>query len=303
MSLTVAAPAANAAKVINGFRLEDTLVPARHIRSGGPPRDGIPALLNPRFVSAEDADFISADDRVLGVTLDGVAKAYPIKILNYHEIVNDRFEDRAIAVTFCPLCGTGIVFDAIVDGQDRTFGVSGLLYNSDVLMYDRESESLWSQMLAQAISGPAKGLKLRTLPARHTTWSDWVRRSPQTLVLVPPQAYGRDYSVDPYLGYADSNRVWFPVAHHDKRYPAKEVVVGLTVNSTAKAYPFAELPPGAGAIEDQIAETAITLEFDQHTRSARILTKDGREIPTFTAYWFAWIAFHPDTLVYTAQNN
>jgi hypothetical protein len=303
MSLAAASPAANAAKAINGFSLEDTLVPARHIHSGGPPRDGIPALFAPRFVTAEDADFISANDRVLGVTLDGVAKAYPIKILNYHEIVNDRFEDRAIAVTFCPLCGTGIVFDASVDGEERTFGVSGLLYNSDVLMYDRESESLWSQILAQAISGPAKGLKLRTLPARHTTWSDWVGRRPQTLVLVPPRAYGRDYSVDPYLGYADSNRVWFPVAHRDQRYPAKEVVVGLTVDSTAKAYPFAELPPGAGTIEDRIAGTAITLEFDQRARSARILTRDGQEIPTFTAYWFAWIAFHPDTLVYTARKN
>jgi len=142
---------------MNGFKISDPLVPARLIQGGGPPRDGIPSIDAPRFVAADVAKNISATDRVLGLHVNNIAKAYPIRILNHHEIVNDRFATMPVAITFCPLCGTGIAFDAVVDGKARKFGVSGLLYNSDVLMYDRETESLWSQILGKAVNGPSKG--------------------------------------------------------------------------------------------------------------------------------------------------
>jgi len=132
------------AKNLNGFSINNPLVSADLIQRGGPPRDGIPSIDAPRFVTAADAQHISATDRVLGLTVNNIAKAYPIKILNYHEIINDRFNTTPVAVTFCPLCGTGIAFIADIDNTTRSFGVSGLLYNSDVLMYDRETESLWS---------------------------------------------------------------------------------------------------------------------------------------------------------------
>ena len=230
--ITAAAPA----RTLNGFVLDDALVPAAQIKSGGPSRDGIPALFAPNFIAANAADFLRPDDRVLGVTLNGIAKAYPIRILNYHEVVNDRFKGTPVAVTFCPLCGSGVVFHAEAGGQVRAFGVSGLLYNSDVLMYDRQSESLWSQLMGQAISGPAKGTRLTPLPVRHTTWRDWRGRHPDTVVLKPPRAYGRNYNVDPYLGYADSDRIWFPVAHRDRRSRSTEVVLrqGLPVYRTTR---------------------------------------------------------------------
>jgi hypothetical protein len=291
---------AQAAKQLNGFVLEDPLIPARLIQSGGPPRDGIPALTAPDFVSVEDASLRGAD-RVLGVVANGIAKAYPIRIMNYHEIVNDRFADTPVAVTFCPLCGTGIAFHAEAGGAVRTFGVSGLLYNSDVLMYDRQSESLWSQIMGRAISGPAKGAILERLPTRHTSWQDWKSRYPETLVLAAPTGYGRNYRVDPYQGYADSRRVWFPVANKDRRLFSKAVVIGLALDNRYKAYPFNALPEEHSLIQDEFAGQQLTIEYDLDATAARVLNSDGEEIPTFTAYWFAWGGFHRDPGLYHKQ--
>ncbi|MEQ1803314.1 MAG: DUF3179 domain-containing protein [Gammaproteobacteria bacterium] len=296
--LLACSPALPRDKSLNGFDVSESLVPAREIRSGGPGRDGIPALLNPDFVTARKATFLGADDRVIGLQLGGVAKAYPIRILNYHEIVNDRVGSTPVAVTFCPLCGTGVVFRADPGGQPRTFGVSGLLYNSNVLLYDHQSESLWSQLMYQAISGPARGARLTTLPAEHTTWGAWRQAHPDTLVLEPPRTSGRNYDVDPYPGYATSARIWSPVSHQDKRYPSKAVIVGVLLGDTAKAYPFVELPTGIQRIDDVINDTPITLEYDHASTSARVLDASGDELPSVTAYWFAWFAFHPETLVY-----
>ena len=176
----------------NGFDVADALIPATQIHLGGPPRDGIPALDEPRFVAAARADFLQPGDAVLGLALHGVAKAYPIAIMNWHEIVNDRFGARAVAVTYCPLCGTGVAFDAHVAGRRLQFGVSGLLYNSDVLLYDRESESLWSQLLMKAVSGPLRGRTLTTLPLTHTRWSAWRQQHTDPLVLSTDPGHRRD---------------------------------------------------------------------------------------------------------------
>jgi hypothetical protein len=138
----------------NGFDLTDALVPGNEVHSGGPPRDGIPAIDKPRFVTATAASFLKGDERVLGIRHNGVSKAYPITILSWHEIVNDRFAGDPVAISYCPLCGTGIAYRARADDQALTFGVSGLLYNSDMLLYDRNTGSLWSQIMRQAISGP-----------------------------------------------------------------------------------------------------------------------------------------------------
>ena len=283
------------AKDLNGFAISNPLVPADLIQRGGPPRDGIPSIDTPRFVAADAAQHISDDDRVLGININNIAKAYPIRILNYHEIVNDRFNATPITVTFCPLCGTGIAFNAVVDNLPRSFGVSGLLYNSDVLMYDRETESLWSQILGKAVNGPSKGEVLNPVPVLHTTWADWRRRHPDTLVLAEPRSTRRNYNVDPYVGYADSARVWFPVAHQDDRYPAKSVVIGAVIDGRPYAWPFAELPRKQHTLTDHIAGLDIKIEYDHETRAGRIMNAESNEIPSFTAYWFAWVAFHPDT--------
>lgn len=134
------------AKSMLGFDLSRAIIPAKEIRRGGPPPDGIPSIDEPKFTPVAEVDFLEPDDTVIAFEKDGVARAYPFRILIWHEIVNDVVADQPIAVVYCPLCGTAMVFDRRYDDQTLEFGVSGLLYNSDVLMFDRQSKSLWSQL-------------------------------------------------------------------------------------------------------------------------------------------------------------
>jgi hypothetical protein len=284
----------------NGFDLSDSLVPVAEIHHGGPARDGIPAIDRPRFLSAGQADYLQDSDRVLGIDRNGIRKAYPIRILNYHEIVNDRFGEEAIAVTYCPLCGTGMAFMASVGGAVRDFGVSGLLYKNDVLLYDRETESLWSQLMKQAVTGPMRGTRLEQVAMSHTTWADWRRRYPDTLVLSTDTGARRDYRRSPYAGYAGSADVYFPMKSIDPRYHPKELVIGLSLGDRHKAYPFAELSRTSGKLHDRIANEDVVIRFDAANRTGSVFAANGQEIPSTISYWFAWQAFHPDTEVYTA---
>jgi hypothetical protein len=287
----------------NGFSIDkDALIPADEIHSGGPPRDGIPSIDNPRFEAAASASNVKSGDRILGLDYKGIARAYPIDVMNWHEIVNDRFGDEPVVVTYCPLCGSGMAFGANLAGMEASFGVSGLLYNSDVLLYDRQTESLWSQMMAQSVSGPMKGTRLTMLPLVHTTWSEWQSNNPETQVLTRDTGDRRDYERDPYAGYEDSSGVWFPVAKKDPRYHPKEPVLGLEIEGQFKAYPFAELSRTKGVVTDRLADRDFVVRYSPESRSARIMGKDGVELPAVQSYWFAWYAFHPETEVYTAPD-
>ena len=283
----------------NGFDLSGALVPVEQIEAGGPMRDGIPAIDHPRFIVASQADFLNDRDRVLGISLNGMQKAYPVLILNYHEIVNDRFGDTAVVVSFCPLCGTGIAFLADRNGEDFDFGVSGLLYNSDVLLYDRQTESLWSQLREQAISGPLKGERLQQIAIEHTSWSDWRSRYPQTRVLSWDTGYRRDYTRSPYADYTSSNYPIFDVSHIDRRFQPKEQVLGIERNGIARAYPFSVLSHGPAEIEDQLGGESIRIVFDAAHASGRAYIANEL-IPSTTGFWFAWAAFHPDTEIFQA---
>lgn len=285
----------------NGFLLDGALIAPEDIYAGGPPKDGIPALDDPHFVDAAQATFLHGPDRVLGMNLNGIAKAYPIRILNYHEVVNDSFDGTPVTVTYCPLCGSGMAFSAIAAGSFKSFGVSGLLYNSDVLLYDRETESLWSQIMSQAVSGPLKGEKLTPLALAHTTWKDWQAAHPDTVALSTKTGYMSDYDRDPYEGYAQTPRVMFPLTRADPRHRAKELVVGLEIDGRFKAYPFRSLPRRQHSLKDKFAGETISLVYDRQNKSAKVLDDNDEEIPTVTLYWFAWAAFHPDTEVYEEQ--
>ena len=282
----------------NGFVLDNALIPINEIYHGGPPKDGIPAIDKPRFILAKKADYLKPNDRILGIHRNGVTKAYPIAIMNWHEIVNDVVEGEAIAITYCPLCGSGMAFSAQNAEQPLHLGVSGLLYNSDVLLYDRESQSLWSQLLSKAVSGPRSGSKLSMIPLTHTSWADWRERHPNTLVLSTATGFNRDYSSDPYAGYQSSEAIYFPVNNLDKRYHPKEQVLGVEISGQFKAYPFAELSRTNGLIEDKIGNHKVTIEFNDAHRSARIFDSENNEIAAVVAFWFAWFAFHPDTAVF-----
>jgi hypothetical protein len=300
----VATAAAPDPAAYNGFDLRDALIPIGAVERGGPPKDGIPAIDRPKFVDSAAAG-LRADDRVLGFVHNGVTKAYPVRILNWHEVVNDRFGDAPVAVTYCPLCGTGIAFDARLGGQTLNFGVSGLLYNSDVLLYDRGTESLWSQLKQQAVSGRLKGTRLQALPLEHTSWADWHARHPATLVLSTDTGFARDYAHDPYAGYERVQRLLFNVEHRDDRYAPKEWVLGVTVGAARKAYPFSVLESaargrGTHELRDTVGGQAIYVRYDARHRTAQALDAQRRALPSVMAFWFAWVAFNPDTEVYRA---
>ncbi len=292
----------------NGFDLSGSLIDSRDIHHGGPAKDGIPAIDEPVFISAKQADFLLDDSRVLGLEINGVAKAYPINILNYHEIVNDYFtassdsspskNSLAVVITYCPLCGSGMAYSSTINGKNTTFGVSGLLYNSDVLLYDRETESLWSQLLSKAISGPLKGSELKMLPLNHTTWQAWKNEHSDTLVLSEKTGYRRDYSQTPYSGYDKSKSLYFPVSPLNRDYHPKEYVIGLKILGETKAYPFAELSKVESPYHETFAGQELTIIFDSKNRSGKILDEDNQEIPTTMSFWFAWMAFYPESDVF-----
>jgi len=284
-----------ARNTINGFDVGNASIPVAEILPGGPPRDGIPAIDNPVFMDAQKATFLSDDDRVIGITRHGITRAYPIAILNWHEIVNDRIGQESIVVTYCPLCGTGMVFAA---GSALSFGVSGLLYNSDVLMYDRQTDSLWSQLKMEAVSGKRLGQELELLPASHTTWGDWLKRHPTTRVLSNQTGFDRDYDRNPYAQYSQSSRLFFPISSSDVRYHPKEQVIGISIGDKSWAWPFVELSQSPGVVSDEIAGQKVEVHYNSAARTGSVFTDDGEEIPSTIAYWFAWISFYPESRVY-----
>ena len=222
LAVSAAFPAgAEGVRELNGFRLEPAAIPVPDILPGGPPRDGIPALFEPEALPAAEAPW-EDDQPVIGFSHGGEARAYPLAVLNWHELVNDRVGGLEILVSYCPLCGTGIVFER----EARRFGVSGLLYQSDMLLYDHETESLWSQIAAAAVTGPELGKRLRILRSELTRWEEWRRSHPETTVLSANTGHLRDYTRDPYEGYEKSRQLYFRVPL-DRRYHPKLRTAGL----------------------------------------------------------------------------
>jgi len=178
-----------------------TLVDLSEIRDGGPPKDGIPAIDHPRFQPVAEVDDLADTEPVIGLTVAGESRAYPLRILTWHEIANDVVAGVPVAVTYCPLCNAAIVFERRLDGTVLDFGTTGKLRRSDLVMYDRQSESWWQQYSGEAIVGRYSGRTLKMLPARLESWADFRSRAPDGLVLEPPDPNARPYGANPYVGY------------------------------------------------------------------------------------------------------
>lgn len=282
-------------QMMGGFNIENALIPINEIHSGGPPKDGIPSINQPKFIAAEKADYLNASDSVLGLTIGGESRAYPLRILVWHEIVNDTIDGQAVIITYCPLCGTAMAFSRQYGEKPLSFGVSGLLYNSDVLMFDRETESLWSQLKMQAVSGQFKGQAMDWLPSTLTTWEDWQNKQPETVVLSTETGYPRDYTKTPYASYESTERTMFPVKHTRQELPNKAWIAGIRINEEAKAYPLAQL--SEASFEDVVGGTPIRISWDAGNRHFSATRADGTDIPVVHAYWFAWQAFYPGTTI------
>lgn len=300
-ALTVCVSAENAAGApasLNGFSLTNLQVPIAEIRSGGPARDGIPAIDRPVFVAASGASYLRHEDLVLSFSEGGETRAYPLRILVWHEIVNDTVGGRPVAVTYCPLSGTAMVFDRRVSQQTLAFGVSGLLYQNNVLMYDRQTDSLWSQLALKAVTGRLAGTGLDWLPSEQLTFGAWRAKYPKGQVLSLRTGYRRDYGAWPYEGYEASDRTLFPVPRHRADLPNKAWVVGLVSSGDALAFPLNRLPSGK-PVQASVGNLQVELRFDAASESVRVHDAEtGKEVPSVKSYWFAWQAFYPNTKVW-----
>ena len=218
-------------------------VPYSEIISGGPPRDGIPPLDNPRFTTPTDADqWLNGKEPVIALELDGDARAYPIQILVWHEIVNDVVGGVPVAVTFCPLCNSAIVFDRRLDGTVYDFGTSGNLRNSDLVMWDRQTESWWQQFTGEGIVGSLTGKKLSFLASSLISWEDFKAASPEGMVLSRDTGFSAVYGQNPYRGYdSTDDRPFLFDGPIDGRFPAMERVAAVTIGEADAAFPFSVL--------------------------------------------------------------
>lgn len=288
------------AQADNGFDLSNASISKKEILPGGPPRDGIPAIDKPNFLKPWQVGGLDDSEHVLSLTIGDVTRAYPIAILNWHEIVNDQINGQPVVISYCPLCGTGMAFSAQVNGQALQFGVSGLLYNSDVLLYDRATESLWSQLKTESVSGPMVGKKLQMLPLNQMTWGQWKENFPQGDVLSRETGYLRNYDASPYGHYDESPVIYFPVEFLSRAYHPKERVLGIEVDGLFKAYPFAELAKYGGyEVQDQFNGINFKIKFDAETRTGEVVyAETGVSMPAVNAFWFAWFTFHPQTDVF-----
>jgi hypothetical protein len=213
-------------------------IPKSEVFDGGPGKDGIPALLNPDFNTVQDTDYMEDGDLVLGFKVGNEIRAYPHVILDWHEIVNDEIGDVSVAVTYCPLTGTGIGWNRVVKGKKTTFGVSGLLYNTNLIPYDRETNSNWSQILNECVNGPLLGEKADLIPLFETDWKTWKTLYPNSKVLSNNTGYSRQYGNYPYGDYKTNNdRFLFPVPK-DSRIPLKKRVLAIVDGIEAKVYRF-----------------------------------------------------------------
>jgi hypothetical protein len=245
------------------------LVPLAEIVSGGPPPDGIPAIDRPVFVTSKEADaWLTPKEPVLAVQVNQDARAYPLQILMWHEIVNDVVGGRPVAVTYCPLCNSGVVFDRVVDGQTLDFGTSGSLYKSDLVMYDRQTHSLWAQMEGRAIVGERTGTRLTLLPANTIAYEEWKAAYRGGRVLSRETGHARPYGRNPYVAYDDLTA--HPVLFRDNpdpRRPPKERVVGVTIGQQARAYPWSVLE-ARRVVQERLGETPIVVFYQPGTLSA-----------------------------------
>jgi hypothetical protein len=246
------------------------LVDPADIISGGPPPDGIPPIDDPKFLEASEAEFLSPAEPVISLVLEGDARAYPAQILVWHEIVNDTVGGVPVTVTYCPLCNTGIAFRRpVIDGKLLDFGTSGKLYHSNLVMYDRQTESLWPQALGQAVLGPLTGTKLELVPVQMVAWEDWLAEHPHGKVLSRDTGEDRPYGQNPYEGYdhPDSAPHLFQ-GTPDPRLPPKARVVGVQVGSDVVAFPYERLRAAASGGWAAVSATV-------GGRSVVVLWKEG----------------------------
>jgi hypothetical protein len=308
------------------------------IQWGGVFVDGIPALSNPRFVPADRATYLTPGEPVFGVAIHGDARAYPLRILDWHEMANDVVGGVPVALAYCTLCGAGVLYDARAGGRTFSFGSSGFLYESNKLMYDRQTDTLWNQLTGEPVNGPLaeSGFVLKRLPVVVTSWARWLGAHPETLALDIKTGYDRNYTPGRAYGkYFASPDLMFPVFRRSQAMPAKTWIYALLVDGAPKAYtldrlgrervvndvlggkPLVLLANTTGPeVQEVRAYESGSFRFAPGDDPLAPRGPDGRpwrateealegpggerlpRLPGHLAYWFGWFSFYPRTEVY-----
>ncbi|MDX1436978.1 MAG: DUF3179 domain-containing (seleno)protein [Anaerolineales bacterium] len=260
----------------------------KDVLTGGPPKDGIPAIDDPNFISISEADeWLSPTEPVVLVKIGDDARAYPLQVLTWHEIVNDTVDGQPVVVTFCPLCNTAIAFNREFDGQVLDFGTTGRLRFSNLIMYDRQTETWWQQASGDAIAGHYTGSQLEFLPAAIVSWADFKTANPDGLVLSRETGFRRDYGRNPYAGYDDINSSPFLFRGPDNtdRLPAMERVLTIELNGDGVAYPYSTLTE-VGVVNDEIGGELVAVFWESGTASALDASAlaQGRDVGTANSF-------------------
>lgn len=303
---------------------------------GGVKKDSIPTLNDPQMIPAAAADYLKDKDPVFGLEVGGEAHAYPLKILNWHELLNTNINGTAITLVYCTLCGAAIAYKGNLGETTFTFGTSGLLYRSNKLMYDKQTNSLWSSIYGKPVVGTLveKGLQLEQAFVVRASWKEWKEAHPNTKVLDLDTGFKRDYlSRSPYEDYFESKQTMFPVGWKDKRLKAKDWVYGVLLDSIPRAYPLKKLK-GTPVLNDAVGSRNLVIvsEAKQHTvrvyerreqffsesdDESALLDADGnnweiyedhlfqpdqeltlKRLPGHLSFWFAWFAFFQNTEIW-----
>lgn len=283
-------------RALKQFNADNLSIEASEIFAGGPPKDGIPALTDPKVEETSKAKY-AKNNRIVVVTVEGQTRGYPINILNWHEAVNDKIGETPFTVIYCPLCDSVSIVDRRVGDKTLEFGISGLLHNSNVLLYDRQNQSLWSQIGLEAISGPMVGKSLKHLPWKITRFDEYQKDYPKSTILSLDTGHRRDYTRNPYSQYFANNRLMFPVKRQDRRLGNKEAIVGVRLGDKVRAYPVSAIRKAENQVlTDTLNGQEIVMKADDKGGiSIEKIPADGIAVHTF---WFTWASFYPDTEVY-----
>lgn len=316
------------------------LIPQNEVRDGGPGKDGIPALQSPERVKVDDPTnhYLEDHDLVLGYYYNGEVVAYPHDILDWHEIINDNVGGQPIAVTYCPLTGTGIGWWRVLEEEETTFGVSGLLYNSNLIPYDRKTNSNWSQIGLKCVNGSLIGENPVIIPLIEMPWKTWKKLFPGSMVISTSTGHSRSYGSYPYGNYRTYSSLIFPAIPADNRLHSKERVMSVVQGGSARVYRFENFDVGLSVIQDEFMGTDLLIAGirDEYMVAFNAKTKDGHilefsagmdtgtlidqegniwnlfgtaisgprkgeqlnPVKSFMAYWFSIGAFYPEAEIY-----
>ena len=277
-------------------------VPLDEIQGGGPAKDGIPSIDNPKYVGIDEAnEWLTDTEPGIAVSRGNIHRFYPYQILVWHELVNDTIEGERVLISYCPLCLTGVVFDPVVQGERVEFGTSGLLWQSNLVMYDRKTDSLWSQVLGESILGEMTGTALKTLPSDQALYGKWKEQYPNGEVLSKDTGAVKFYGSNPYGSYYDVQSFSLRmVTNVDSRLSNDAFVFGVVVNGKAKAYDV-EAIKAIGEVVDTFEGTEFVLRHNTDLDVVQIFKKVNNKeerVNPFSTFWFSWVAAHPNTELY-----